>query len=125
MDQATLVGPDLSTGREIVSILDAAQIKRITALFVQFPEYSDWRLVLASPSLDNENSLKAGITVHEILHGKFDHPLPPIMILPVKDSFIGELRKRFGKAKGVDGMRLGSQPIGKRFVDAAYVYRVQ
>jgi hypothetical protein len=125
MDQATLVGPDLSAGREIVSELDAAQIKQITALFAIFPEYSDWRLVLSSPSLDQDNTLKAGVKVHTILHGKFDNPLPPIMILPTKDPFIRELRKLFGKAKSVEGMRLGGQTIGNRFVDAAYVYRIQ
>ena len=125
MDQATLVGPDLSAGREIVSMLDAAQIKKITALFAIFPDYSDWRLVLSSPSLDQNHFLKAGEKVHGILHGKFDHPLPPIMILPTKDPFVRELRKIFGKAKNVEGMRLGGQTIGNRFVDAAYVYRIQ
>jgi hypothetical protein len=125
MDQATLVGPDLSAGREIVSVLDAAHVKQITALFVSFPEYSDWRLVLSSPSLDQENSLKAGEKVHKILHGKFDYPLPPILILPTKDLLVRELRKIFGKAKSVEGMRLGSQTIGNRFVESAYVYRIQ
>ncbi len=125
MDQATLVGPDLSAGREIVSELDAAQIKKITALFAIFPEYSDWRLVLSSPSLDQDNSLKAGVKVHTILHGKFDFPLPPIMILPTKDPFVRALRKIFGKAKSVEGMRLGGQTIGNRLVDSAYVYRIQ
>ena len=125
MDQATLVGPDLSVGREIVSILDAAQLKQITALFVLFPEYSDWRLVLSSPSLDQNHSLKAGLKVHEILHGKFAYPLPPLMVLPRKDPFIAGLRKLFGKAKDVTGMRLGGHTIGNRFIDDAYVYRVQ
>ncbi|HEX9198823.1 MAG TPA: hypothetical protein VF865_04650 [Acidobacteriaceae bacterium] len=125
MDQATLVGPDLSAGREIVSVLDAAQIKQITALFVLFPEYSDWRLVLSSPSLDQDNSLKAGRKVHGILHGKFDTPLPPIMILPTKDPFIRELRKIFGKARSVSGMRLGGQTIGNRYTSDAYVYQIQ
>lgn len=125
MDQATLVGPDLSSGREIVSVLDAAQIKQITALFVSLPEYSDWRLVLSSPSLDQDNSLKAGEKVHKILHGKFEYPLPPIMILPTKDPFVRELRKIFSKAKSVEGMRLGGQTIGNRFIDNAYVYRIQ
>jgi hypothetical protein len=47
------------------------------------------------------------------------------MVLPTKDPFIRELRKMFGKAKDVTGMRLGGQTIGNRFIDNAYVYRVQ
>jgi hypothetical protein len=47
------------------------------------------------------------------------------MILPTKDSFIRELRKIFGKTKSVTGMRLGGQTFGSRFIDNAYVYRIQ
>ena len=128
MDQATLVGPDLSAGRDIVSVLDAAEIKQITALFVSFTEYSDWRLVLSSTSLDQNHSLKAGRKVHGILHGKFDYPLPPLMILPTKDPFIRELRKIF-RTKIKVGLqtrvRLGGQTIGNRFIDDAFVLRAQ
>lgn len=125
MDQETLVGPDLKVGGEVVSALDAAQIKKITALLVLFPEYSDWRLVLSSPSLDQSHSLKAGMKVHEILHGKFDQNLPLLMILPTKDPFIRDLRQIFGKTKSAQGMRLGGQTIGNRFVSDAFIYRIQ
>ncbi len=47
------------------------------------------------------------------------------MILPTKDPFVREIRGIFGKAKDVEGMRLGGQTIGNRFIDSAYVYRVQ
>jgi hypothetical protein len=127
MDQATLVGPDLSVGREIVSVLEGAQIKQITALFALFPEYSDWRLVLSSPSLDQNHSLKAGLKVHEILHGKFDYSLPLLMILPTKDSLIHGLRKSLGNVKSGSFIRhpvyihLGSQTLGKRYVTDAFI----
>jgi hypothetical protein len=128
MDQATLVGPDLSVGREIVSTLESAGVKQIIALFALFPEYSDWRLVLSSPSLDQNRSLKAGEKVHEILHGKFDYSLPVLMILPAKDSFIRGLRKSLGDIR--DGsspirrpvyIHLGGLTAGKRYVTDAYI----
>ncbi len=89
------------------------------------PEYGDWRLVLSSPSLDQSHQLKAYEKVTEILGGRFVYRLPPILILPTKDPFIKEIRKIFGKTKDVMGMRLGGQIIGNRFVENAYVYRVQ
>ena len=49
---------------------------------------------------------------------------PSIMILPMSDSFINGLRKIFGKAKSVEGMRLGGQMIGDRFIDDACAYRI-
>ena len=127
MDQTTLVGPDLGAGREIVSVLEDAQIKQIIALFALFPEYSDWRLVLSSPSLDQNHSLKAGLKVHEILHGKFDYSLPLLMILPTKDSLIRDLRKSLGNVRTGSSIRrpvyihLGGQTFGKRYVTDAFV----
>ncbi|SPE36536.1 conserved hypothetical protein [Candidatus Sulfopaludibacter sp. SbA3] len=46
------------------------------------------------------------------------------MILPMADSFVKELRRLFGKTRSVEGMRLGGQLIGDRFVEDAYVYRI-
>jgi hypothetical protein len=125
MDQATLVGPDIDTGRNALEILDAAKIKPVVALLAVLPEYGDWRLVLSAPSLDQKHLLRAHEKVAEALHGQFPYRLPVVMILPTKDPFIREMRRLFGKAKDVTGMRLGGQKIGNRFIDAAYVYRVQ
>ena len=128
MDQATLVGPDLNAGLEIVSVLEGAQIKKIIALFALFPEYSDWRLVLSSPSLDQNHSLKAGRKVHEILQGKFDYGLPTLMILPSKDSFIRDLRVKFfsnlkpgSSIKRGKPIWFGGQTLGKRYVTDAFI----
>jgi hypothetical protein len=125
MDQATLVGPDVKAGLDAVAALDAAAIKPVVALLAVLPEYGDWRLVLSSPSLDQTHLLKAQDKVAATLRGRFVNTLPPIMILPTKDPFIRELRRIFGKVKDVRGMRLGGQKIGNRFIDSAYVYRIQ
>jgi hypothetical protein len=125
MDQATLVSPDIAVVNEVLAVLDDARIKQITALLVIFPEYGDWRFVLSSPSLNQTHQLNAYEQVVEILNGRFVYRLPPILILSTRDPFIRELRKIFRKAKNVTGMRLGGQTIGNRFVDSAYVYRIQ
>jgi len=125
MDQATLVGPDITAGSEALAALEDAGIKRLTALFILQPEYEDWRLVLSSPSLDMEHQLKAYEKVARILGGRFVYRLPPMLVLPTKDPFIRDLRRIFGKTKDVTGMRLGGQTIGNRFVTNAYVYRIQ
>jgi len=124
MDQATLVSPDITAGSEALAALEDAGIKRLTALFILQPEYEDWRLVLSSPSLDMEHQLKAYEKVARILRGRFVYTLPPMLVLPTKDPFIRELKRIFGKAKDVTGMRLGGQTIGNRFVSNAYVYQI-
>jgi hypothetical protein len=125
MDQATLVNFDVDAGARVLGALDEAQIKVAVALLMVSSDYDDWRLVLSSPSLDQVHMLKAYEKVAEILQARFSQLLPPILILPTKDPFIRELRKIFGKAKSVSGMRLGGQTIGNRFIDNAYVYRIQ
>jgi hypothetical protein len=125
MDQATLVSPDINAGSEALAELQKAGIERLTALFIFQPEYEDWRLVLSSPSLDLEHQLKAYEKVARILGGRFVYKLPPMLVLPTKDPFVRELKRIFGKAKDVTGMRLGGQTIGNRFISNAYVYQIQ
>jgi hypothetical protein len=125
MDQATLVNLDVSAGLKVLDTLDAAKLKVAVACWMLSPDYNDWRLVLSSPAFDQTHPLKAYEQVAEALHGHFVYTTPPILILPTKDPFIRELRRRFGKAKDVTGMRLGGQMIGNRFISDAYVYRIQ
>ena len=127
MDQTILVSPDISAAREALAALDEAHVKQIVAALVVLPEYGDWRLVLSSPSLDQNHLLKAHDKVAKILHGRFVYTLPPIMILPTKDPFIRELRKIFSskiKVGPQTTVRLGGQTIGNRFVVDAYVIRM-
>jgi hypothetical protein len=125
MDQATLVSPNVNAGREALATLDAAHLKPVVALLMVSSDYEDWRLTLASPALDQTHPLKAYEQVTRALRGRFVYTLPPLLILPIKDPFIRELRRMFGKTKEVDGMRLGGQTIGDRFIANSYVYRVQ
>jgi hypothetical protein len=43
----------------------------------------------------------------------------------MSDPFIRALRRILAKAKSVEGMRLGGQLIGDRFVEDALVYRIR
>jgi hypothetical protein len=39
----------------------------------------------------------------------------------MKDPFIRELRNVFGKTASIEGMRLGGQSFGDRFIEDGYV----
>jgi len=49
---------------------------------------------------------------------------PIVMILPMSDPFIKDLRKLYGKYREIEGTRIGNQMIGGRFVEDAFVYRI-
>jgi len=125
MDQATLVGPDISVASQALQVLDDSGIKPAVAMLIVFPEYDDWRLLLSSPLLDQNHLLRAYEQVTAALQGRFVGSLVPIFLLPMKDPFIRELRGLFSKTKDVAGMRLGGQRIGNRFVSNAYVFRIR
>jgi hypothetical protein len=126
VDKAALVNIDIGRGAEVVDILDRAKIRPSVALWAHLSEYEDWRLVIAAREFDTvepraayrllNDSLKAG--------GMPPENKPVVMILPMNDPFIKVLRRIFGKAKSVEGMRLGGQMIGDRFIEDGYVYRI-
>ena len=58
------------------------------------------------------------------LHPDLGPKYPPIMILPMTDPFIKQVRRLYGKSKGVEGINIGLQLIGDRFVQDGYLYRI-
>ena len=126
MDKAALVNVDIDRGAEILRALDEANLKVKVVLWLHLPEYDDWRLVLASRNFDTVDPREAYGLVHKALDNAgfpIEHT-PPLLILPMNDPSIRDLRRMFGKAKSVLGMRLGGQLIGDRFIEDGYAYRI-
>jgi len=126
MGQALLVNIDLATGAEVLKALDGAGLQVKVALWLFSPDHQDWRLAVASRRLDAAGPGEDYGLIIEALD-KAGFPLerqPPIMVLPMNGRFVRDLRRQIGKAKNVEGMRLGPQMIGDWFIADAFVYRV-
>lgn len=126
MDKALLVNVNLDSGGRILEALDEAKIRVNVALWARLSEYQDWRLILAARQLDKAGPSGAYGVVYDALRkaGFTVDDTAAIMILGMKDPFIRELRRVFGGARSVEGMTLGGQSIGDRFVEDAFVYRI-
>lgn len=126
MDKAAMVSVNLDMGLEIVDALERKSMKVNVALWAFLSEYGDWRLILSSRQFDSVGIRDAYGLLHDALDaaGIIPERAPLAMILPVNDPFIRDLRRRFGKTKSVEGMRLGGQMFGDRFIEDAYVYRI-
>jgi len=127
MDKATLVIADFATGSRILEVLDGTGLRVNVAMWLRTPEYEDWRFALSSRDLDSVEPSAAYGRVHDTL-GKGGFLLentPPLLILRASDPFIRALRRIFGKVKSVEGMRLGGQALGGRFIEDAVVYRIR
>jgi hypothetical protein len=110
-----------------VAALDRAGTKLSVALFAKLEEYENWRMVLAAREFDRMGLQEGYGRLFQILNnaGIVAEKTPTISIFPTNDPFIRELRKIFGKTKSVEGMILGSQSFGGRFIEDAYVYRIR
>jgi len=130
-----MVTIDISQGAAILESLERAQVRVNVALWMFLSEFEDWRLVVSARQLDTADPREAYRLLHDALSrgalsgeslsraGTMTN-LPAIMVLPTSDPFIRALRRIFGKTRSVEGMRLGGQMIGDRFVQDAYVYRI-
>jgi hypothetical protein len=127
MAQALLVNVDIGAGSEILNILDRAKVKISVALWAHLSEYEDWRMILAGRQFDAlPTTMKAFRLLNDTVRAA-GFPIenrPPVMILPMTSPFIKALRRAFSKARTVEGMRLGGQLFGDRFVEDGYVYRI-
>jgi hypothetical protein len=126
MDKTALVSIDLEKGSELLQVLDRGGVRVQVALWANLAEYRDWRLILSARKFDSLGIREGYRLLYESLaSGDFPEANTlPIMILPMSDPFIKGLRSIFGKAKSVEGMRLGGQLIGDRFIEEGYTYRI-
>ena len=125
MVKTSLVSPDIEKGAEILKSFDAS-LKVPVFLWASTDEHEDWRLIVAARKFDQLGVSEAYGYIREILapKGLDARNTPTMMILRTTDPFIKELRRIFGKSQSVEGMRLGGQLIGDRFIQDAYVYRI-
>jgi len=111
----------------VVAALDQAKVKVSVALFAKLDEYESWRLVLAARAFDALKLTKAyGLIFESLTAGGIGvEKTPPILILPMKDPFIRDIRRMYGTSKDVEGVILRSQSFGGRFIEDGYVYRIR
>ena len=127
MDKTALAATDITSGTKILEILDHADLGINLAMWLYAPEYEDWRLALSSRHLDEAEPSKAyGLIYDALKQAQFSLEFtPPPLIFRMTDLSVRTLRRMFGKAKSVEGMRLGGQMIGNQFLEDAVVYRIR
>jgi hypothetical protein len=127
MAPATLVNFDIENGDSIISALDSAGRGPKVALWAKLPDYENWRLVLASDRLDQRSSFSGYTEINEVLKaaGIPIRRQPTLLLRPMNNPMIKALRRTFGTTKDTRGMRLGGQTFGDKFIEDAFVYRIQ
>jgi hypothetical protein len=122
MVKALLVGPDVEFGEGVLAALDAAKFPVTVALWVREREEDNWELVISTPRYPDRD---AHLQFFRALGDAVPPGNVPIRLESNRRPFIKALRKIFGKAASVKGVRLGLQMIGGTWITDAYVYRVK
>ena len=125
MAESTLVGFDVAAGHKVLNALEQAGIRVVVALWAKTSDYDEPRFFIASPEFHSDSKLRAHGRVSSAVQPEFTWSAPNIVILRTSDPFVESLRNMFGHASSVDGMRLGGQLIGNRYVEDAYVYVIR
>jgi hypothetical protein len=126
MVKTALVSFDVDRGAKIIEGLEAHGLKIRVALWLYLSDYEDWRLGLSSPKFAGLGTMAC----YGLLNATLDaagfevEQVPSILVLPPAGPFVRDLRRVFGKARNVEGMRLGGQIFGGQFVEDAFVYRI-
>lgn len=127
MAPATLVNFDIENGDSAIKALDNAGKSPKVALWAKLPDYENWRLVLASDRIDQKSPFSGYSEVNDALSAARIplHMQPTILLRPMSSPMIQALRHVFGSAKDTRGMRLGGQTFGDKYIEDAFVYRIQ
>jgi hypothetical protein len=127
MVKVPLVTPDVAWGEAILAALDTAKFPVTAALWILQDDEKKWELVIATPLYDKVGQRNAYMRLIEALEptGNIFLGGLPLRLESNKRPLIRTLRKIFGRAASVEGMRLGLQSIGNVWVQDGYVYRIK
>jgi hypothetical protein len=125
MVEAPLVIPDVKFGKNVLRVLDAAGFPLNVAMWLK--EDDGWALVLATPLYEEAGPKDAYLRLRSALstEGPISLGELPIRLEGNRSPLTRALRKTFGKAASVEGMRLGGHTIGGTWIEDGYVYRIK
>jgi hypothetical protein len=142
MAKTILVERDIGDGRELIKALGRAGFRVRAALWFYLSESAEWRLLVATPLVDEEGPIKAYTRVQSVLDKlssaviigaqapTFDLPafgitLQDISVVSPRHELIRALRSASRKGTGASDMRITRGVVDNVFIDDVYIYRVR
>jgi len=121
-----LVVTGLDEGARLLNALDEAAVQIEAAFWLLTGEYSDWRLVLATPIADDRGSHEASVQVIEVLRSldDVDYLMDKVTIVGLNDRRVRDLRNALSRGLPKSGYCLGRYYSRDMEVLDSYVYRV-
>ena len=133
MVKTSLVESDLLAGKRLlISLANPPEPKLPSfpvkaAFWLYYPESEEWRLVIATPLVDEQGSLKTYSQLQPFLFSiqPSDLSLQNIAVRSPNDPLVRAFRRALRMAPGSLDLRFPKGTVeGRTYIEGAYVYRV-
>lgn len=127
MAKTALVEPDIEDGSRLIHELDGKGFRALAALWFFLSEESEWRLLIASPIVDQEGPKKAYQMVQSVLEGMSPTTLSlqNISVVSIRDPRVQLLGQAIQTGHDLTGIRFSKNTVNGVFIDDAYIYRLE
>ena len=132
MVKTSLVEADLLAGKRLLVALHNPQPNwpafRVKAAFwLYYTESEEWRLVIATPLVDEQGSLKTYSQLQPVLFSiqPADLYLQNIAVMSPSDPLVKAFRRALRMAPGSSDLRFPKGTVeGRTYIEGAYVYKL-
>jgi hypothetical protein len=122
-----LVDAEVRFGQEVVEALDRAEVPYRAALWYFAPQYDEWRLLIATPLVNEEGSPKAYLRILKVLSkepASNELPFTRVWLVKDDDPLIDAIAKSLHLRRGTKPKFTGGSLQGS-FARDAHIYRLQ
>jgi hypothetical protein len=127
VDRITLVEQAKQEGRRLLEALDRRGFRITAALWLSMPDAPEWRLILATPLMDELGPKE----VYTQILASLQSLQPPttislndVWVTSPNDGFLGLLRQKVTTGPGISGMEFVRTTINGILMDGLYLYRL-
>ena len=117
---------EFTIGRRRLSFGGSSRFRIKAAFWWYLPESLEWRLVIATPLVDEEGPLATYRDIQKVLtwHPDLNLSLQNISVLSPKDKLVRLFRKAVQIAPDPVGVRFTRSALDGTYIEDAYVYRL-
>lgn len=118
---------DIDFGKQLWQALRNNPVFPAKGLFWLLESENGWRLLVATPRIDEIGPIKAYEELANITRGVIPGAAQPLRITLISplNPLYQALRSVFGRTASVEGARLGNTQVGGMYIDDAYLYEIR
>ena len=126
MDNATLVGPDVEAGKQLIRALDASGLDVRAAFWLFLEEAEEWRLYVASPLVTELGPREVYSRILQVLKDSkiSSIDLSEISVVDPKYRLVSVLSSAYSTGPGITEIKFVGNAVDGVYIRAAVIYRV-